>query len=245
MAQLNESFGTGSLLEVDDLRRLYYGRIHLYGTFTNDANPVFTATTKRPKSVLFHTVQDIVGKRASSNEFWLVVSRLIPSKGFIDIGEYTDEMFLKDLAKIQKMQLLDEENFNDLVSKPRFRNVSKPAFERFWNFTASLAKLIGGESKWRDILSALGYWGFEDKRGRGIFHKHGVPAAIVLKEKFINTVDILPIQKFRKDPRKRTTDQIDRINKRLAPSRNIIAKGRRKSQKDSFLDALERAKTWL
>lgn len=250
MHNLTEGFGTSGVLDVSYLRQNYYGRVNLIVAFAND-EVEFKETVKRPKSSVFYHVQDVVGRRVSSDKFYAYVYRFPKSgAGFLDIGEYTEEMMFSDFNKIKHMSYVNQDLFEDIASKSKYRNITKSPFQRFWEFTSELGAKLG-QYGWGSLLMDCGYWGFDDKRGKGLFEKHNVPAVLILKDSFLDMLDIVPIQKFRQDPRKRVISQMEQQLKKLETRRNRVAKTKgnafdKSKPKDDFLSKIERAsQIWL
>lgn len=227
------AFGTSSYMKLDDLRMLYYGRRDIYVSFTDDGDQNIQASEReidRPDSIVCYKINDVIGRRVSTREFYANVFRLNPNKGkFIsDISFYTNDDLESDLTDLglsyfSKSDVLDQVT-RMITSSARVRS----PFERLWTITEFFSKEISSNygKTWREMLMGLGYTGFSDPKSTGIFTGDRSPTTIYLDYGSRVDLDILPIQKFRRDPRKRIQQRINRLVKRMAPRRNSVAKSR-------------------
>jgi hypothetical protein len=181
----------------------------------------------RPKSLVCHPINEVVAKKVKSNLQYGVVFRVKKSSGrFVeDIKEYESRDFLGDINRLKQLDYVDQETLNQIVTKIKNNGIIKHYFGKFWKITEMVAESTGKtkESIWRKILLDLGYIGFNDQAGLGIFSKKKQPTTLVLN-KNVEFLDVVPLQKSIKDKRNRVIDQVERQNKKLAVARKRIAK---------------------
>lgn len=227
--QLDESFSQSGVLDVDELRRLYYGRLNVMTAFTDDGEYVYDSQISgklgRPTSLLSHRVIDVVAKKVKSKEFYANIFRLKSSKKIVDdIKSYSNVDLSKDIEKIIKLKKLDEETTQELIEI--VLRSSKSSFEKLWEITKNISGEMGGDTgnNWRNILLDLGYAAFIDLHGSGIFMKGNYPCVVYIDYDQKEDLDIVPIQRHRRDPRRRTNEYVARRLKRLEPARKRVAK---------------------
>jgi hypothetical protein len=219
-------------MDIKEIMRLYYGRLGMYVSFSNDEKldmSGFDASDlNRPYAVKAYTVDTVVGRKVFSAKFYGHVFRIInKNRKFLnDIRDYTREDFIEDYEAMMLFPYLStEEVYNARMivdSNPRIRS----AFQRFWEMVKLIVSSEGklADKLWRRILLDLGYGGFTDQSGQGIMAKGKQTITLILDERDIEVYDIVPIQKFRVDKRQRVIDQINKKNKRMHARRNRVAK---------------------
>lgn len=223
-------FATGSYLELDELRLLYYGRWGIYVTFTDDGSYDFETTVReldRPDGVLCHSLNDVIARRVSSSEFYANVLRIDSSGVMSDIRRYTRDDFMRDVTKLREQHLVDDETFDGFLYEVQGNVRIRYDFQRLWDFTEELAKEKGGGDfgkEWKKMLMGLGYDGFTDPHGTGIIAAGKRPVTLYMDYRNRRDLDILPIQKNRKDPRLHTRQQVERMADRMQTRRNRVAK---------------------
>ena len=225
-------FGTGSYMDLDELRLLYHGRRDIYVSFTDQGDFYFQTQNNeidRPDSIVCYPVNDVIGRKVSTSEFYANVFRLNKTKGeFIsNINHYTNDDLAGDLVLIRQMNISDADTREDIINDiMRDSRIRKP-FDKLWNITEFLSKTRSSYGAvWKKMLMDLGYIGFADPSSSGIFTGYRTPAVIYLDYKSRSDLDIIPIQKHRMDPRKRVRDKVERQVRRMGVRRNRIAKRR-------------------
>jgi len=231
--QLNEVMSFASFMDVQELRDLYYGRLNIYVSFTDDGE--FDRDGKdalgdvvRPKSVVAYTVDAVVGRKASTPFLYGRIFRLKKDANFMkNIQGYTKAELENDLELLEIVGFYDleeiEEIKNDVLSDTTIRG----NFEKFWEVTKRLAETKGRQlapGYWRKTLLELDYTGFEDPNGNGPFAEQKAATALILDEKLIYMYDIVGVQKYQKEQRKRVRDWISRRVKYWKPRRKRITR---------------------
>ena len=237
---LEESFSNASYMDVRELRVMYYGRVNMYASFT-DNSEYETPPDEVPDGILAYSVDSVVGRKVSSEKFYAKVFRAKKSGGrFVeDIRDYSREDLVEDVSILQITHDDAEQIYKDVMADGRIRR----DFDRFWKITWLVAKK--NQKKWNKILRDLGYIGFEDRSGVGVLVKKKTPVALFLDKKQ-QSLDIVPIQRYRKDERARVKELVDYRVRKQAPVRNRISKKnivvRKDAQKDrpnaSVLDTI-------
>lgn len=229
--QLNEAMSAASYMDVSELRTLYYGRLGIFVAFSDNADIPKDGFSEnelvRPWSIAAHTVDTVVGRKASSNLYYGHVFRFKDRSGeFIeDIKSYSLEDYNEDVAVLRTLPYIDPEELEMAIqavsSNPRHRL----PFSRLWSLTHRLASSKGrlGDKWWRRVLLDLGYIGFNDPQGTGVIGNRNQQVTIFLTFN-LEEFDIVPIQKYRKDRRKRIIDNVNKKNKFNHTRRNRVAK---------------------
>lgn len=232
---IDESFSAASYMDVSELRLLYHGRIDLFVTFTDDGRSTDEPNSSevRPAGLICHAINDVVGRKIQSSTFYGNVFRInktYKSRKFLaDVRQYDSSDLKQDIESLYTLSYLEHEDIDSVVNKVSVQSRIRTMFHRFWEITRKIANARGGRyaSKyWRRILFDLGYNGFNDPHGTGILIKQKKPVCLWLDKDGINEIDIVPIQKFRKDPRRRIANQVSRDVRRMATRRHQIAKKR-------------------
>jgi len=228
---LNENMSFASVMELTDLRALYYGRIDMYVSFTDDGDfrlsGYESGKLERPYGIKSYTVENVVGRKASSPDLYGIVFRRRGSGRYLsDIRSYSQERLNEDLELLDTLSYVDKDDLESAKAAVLFNPRMRRNFEKFWNITKRIADRKGqsGDKFWSRMLDDLGYSGFEDPSGLGIIGKRGELCSIWLDEKSVEMFDIVPIQKRRRDPRRRIRDKIDREVKKMHSRRNRVAK---------------------
>lgn len=234
MQTIVESFSAGGYVETRELRNLYYGRNEVYVSFSNDyrieQGGYDGNTLLRPYGVLAHTVDTVVGRKVQTNRFWGHVFRRRGTKGrFVDnVGSLTERDYQKVLEDLSGLKYIDRYQV-DLAEEDIGRNTSLTnAFAKIWEITRIVAKEHSssdtGDVVWARIMIDLGFAGFRDDSGRGIMTRKKTPCVLMLDVDGVDIFDIMPIQKYRVDPRSRVHHWVNRFNSRFMHKRNRIAK---------------------
>jgi len=243
--ELTEAFSSVSFMDVSEIRTLYYGRLNMYVSFTDDWKINYTGMNGsdliRPYGVECHTVDTLVGRKASSPMFYGYVMRFKPKRGFVnDISNYSVDQYREDVDVIEAIDYIKDsvklQALSEVEAGVRYRSY----FERLWDLTRLLAEQSRYKDKlWRRILLDLGYTGFNDPKGKGILSESKSPVTLIIDFDAVEKYDIVPIQKYRVDKRRYVTDKIKRENKKMWVARNRVAKRRtekfRKDTKDKKL----------
>ncbi len=240
---LQEGFGTSAVMEVSELRRLYYGRLNLFVTFSNDENVEKDATSiDRPLSIEAFSVFDVVGRKVKSNRFYAHVFRINPKNFISNIKTYDTTSLKRDLVKLASYPNVDGERIAEIIENTIVKSMLRSPFLKLWEITKQVA-LEQNRSMyrmtWRRIFRYLGYEGISDPSGTGILSGRGrAPTTIIFSE--IKPIDIVPIQKHRKDERNRVINNVNRTVTKAATARNRIAKRKFKNRQQknfgSFVD---------
>lgn len=233
---VSEGFGTSTVMNVKELRMLYYGRVNLYVTFTDDGKLDMKNKDPfdRPYGYVAYTVADVVGRKVKTSEFYANVYRVKKtraSRKFIEnIRTYDSSDLKDDIMVLRTLRYFEPESIDAIVENVSVISLLKSPFDRFWEITKQAALLKGNywRGYWRRILLDLGYSGVADPSGTGTLIKKKTPVALIFDRK-VEELDIVPIQK-RRDPRRRVVRQIDHYVKKLATSRNRVAKRKFKNR---------------
>lgn len=229
--QLNEAMSAASYMDVSELRTLYYGRLGIYVAFSDNADIPKDGFSEnqlvRPWSIVAHTVDTVVGRKASSNLYYGHVFRFKDRSGeFLeDIKSYSLEDYNEDLEILKTIPYIDPEELETAAAAVSSNPRHRLSFSRLWSLTQRLASSKGrlGDKWWRRVLLDLGYIGFNDPQGTGIIGKRNQQTTIMLTFG-VEEFDIVPIQKYRKDKRQRIIDDINKKNKFNQTRRNRVAK---------------------
>lgn len=220
-----KGFAQGSDLDLGDLRLMYYGRQKIYIAFTDDGEYDYESSyyeLDRPDSILCHPVNDVVGRRAKSSEFYMNVIRYNKSGHLTNIKNYSKDDFKRDVAKLSKMKF-NSDIFDFYVELAKKDTKIRHEFERLWDLTDNLSRVDGSDS-WRGILLNLGYNQISDPSGIGVLAIGRDPVSLILDFDGVENIDILPAQKKRADPRRRVRDKVNHKLKSMRNNRRRIAK---------------------
>lgn len=233
---LEDTPNSAQYMDITELKALYYGRLDMYGSFSNDENLEKSGIDKngepkRPSGVALYEVTDIVGRTVNSSKFYVHVARVKPRGGkLLNMESYSVISFQRDVSRLKEM--IDEEYIDQLVHEvnrdPRIRYEG----ERFWKLTKllSLPYKREGDDYWSGILSDLNYYGIKDNKG--IISKDRKPVLYIFNEKDLTVYDIVPIQKYKKDKRMRTIERIAEKTKRMYVDRSRVAQRKTEYSRD-------------
>ena len=223
LIKLEESFSFASYMDVRELRALYYGRLNMYASFTDNHN-YDTDERGRPDGVVCHAIDSIVGRKISSEKFYGKVFRLRKSGGkFVDdIRNYSKEELVEDVEVLRILPSTKEDDVDDAVNRVMSNGRIRRDFDRLWEITKLISK--GNGKKWAQLFRDLSYIGFEDKSGLGVMTKKKSPVMILIDVRSKTDIDIVPIQKYRKDERARVKELVDTRVKSQSTKRHRIAK---------------------
>lgn len=218
-------FGTSSHLQLNDLRYMYYGRKDLYISFTDDGDYIESGLENRPKGIIGYKMNDVVGHKVRSPEFYANVFRWYGPGALPDVRRYTGDDFVKDYRKLTQSGKYDIELLNELFVDIGKNVLIRHPFSKLWEITEQLAtrQRKNTEAVWAEILMDLGYTMIGDPAAIGILSDR-YPAYLFLDTERRIDVDILPIQKYRVDPRLRTRQKVERKLKYMRNTRKRIAK---------------------
>lgn len=232
--QLEEarSFGLSSHLDVDELRLMYYGRLDVYVTFTDEGELSFSPDDReldRPDGVIAYDVRDVVGKKVASGEFYGNVLRLSANFGrhVEDVKHYSNDHLRADIVKLRGLETIETDVVDLIIDEVLSDSSFTSPFSKFWRITEYLSKLTSTQvygSIWASILLDLGYVAFSDPSRTGTLTGKREPVTLYIDQDRIEEVDVLPIQKHRKDPRGRVRAAVERRRKLMRNARNRIAK---------------------
>lgn len=220
---IEESFSNASYMDVRELRSLYYGRVNMYVSFTDNSNYI-TEDKDRPDGIVCHQVDTVVGRKANTSMFYGRVFRIKKTGGnFIeDIKTHTNDSLAIDIDAIRTLSYLKPAHVEEVIAVVMSNVRLRRAFERLWEITKKLSK--NNNKTWARILMDIGYIGFADQSGLGIITKKKAPVAILLDMSKKDDFDIVPLQKYRTDPRARIRDDVDKKVRLMATGRNRVAK---------------------
>lgn len=223
LIKIEESFSFASYMDVRELRALYYGRLNIYASFTDD-HAYVTRSNSRPRGVIAHAVDTIVGRKVSTEKFYAKVFRLNKSGGkFIeDIRHYSKDELVEDIEILKALSSTKQDNVEKVVSDVMSNGRLRRDFDRLWEITRRISNK--DSKKWAQLFQELGYVGAEDKTGLGVITKKRVPVMILFDTRKKSDLDIVPIQKYRKDERSRVKELVDKRVKTQTTQRNRIAK---------------------
>lgn len=225
-------FGLSSHIDTSELRLLYYGRPDIYITFTDDGD-VDTAHDDIPDSFISYDIRDVVGRKVQSSEFYAYVYRIDKSRGkwMDDVRRYRREDFHSDMEALKAMEWV--EDFDDIVRQVGMDTRLRHDFERLWAVSKHVAMSLSERNYrlvWARVLRSVGYIGFSDPSRSGMLGRREV-MSVFLDYDNREDLDILPIQKFREDPRRRVEWQVERYRRRMRGARNRVARRRDTSKR--------------
>lgn len=228
-----KGFGGSAILDLDELRLLYYGRRGVFVTFSDDGEYQKEASARelyRPMSIACFPVNDVVGRKVSSPDFYANVFRPVVAKRSIqDIRRYTREDLMADLAILKLETTMSDDEWDSFVRPTLMSATIRHPFERLWNITELVADNWGGDHarKWNTLLfDTLQYSMISDPVGLGIVALGRTPVSLFFDVNNKEDLDVLPIQKNRIDPRRHVRDRIERKVFKMRGSRNRVAKRR-------------------
>jgi len=228
---LNEATSYASYMNVDELRHLYYGRVNILVSFSNDeklnTSGYYQNRLIRPKGILGYSVEDVVGRRVSSNRFYGHVYRdkVSNTNAIRDIQSYSSEDLGRDLEKMKTFSYINPHALEDAIivseNNPRMRR----NFEVLWSIMQTIIQRERNADRiWARLFQDLGYDAITDQRGLGFLSDAKASTTLIFDHRDIEMFDIVPIQKYRTDPRRATRDKVDRIVERLRTRRRTVAK---------------------
>lgn len=227
MSLIEEAFSFASYMDVTELRQMYYGRNNLYVSFTDSIYYIRSGKDSgslvRPWAIVANSVNEVVARKVTTPYFYANVLR-VNKRGWIeDIRQYDSDKLAKDITKLKNISFLDETLVETVVQYVVGKRATSKKFEILWDITKRLSK--NNEMLWNKIFLELGYNGFTDQTGTGLFGGRE-PCSLILTEDAITYLDTVEIQKYREDKRTRVKDRIAQVQ-RLSFSdnkKNRIAK---------------------
>lgn len=226
-------FGTSARLDLDELRLLYYGRKDIYISFSDKGDYYFETQSRelhRPDSILCFAVNDVVGRKVTSSEFYANVFRpRITGRRINDVRRYDRDDLNSDLILLQRELRYSDDDWIGIVS-PILRDTTiRFDFDRLWDITDDIARRRGGDhgQQWNWLLrKVLKISIISDPDGTGNISFGRQPTTLFIDYNNKSDLDILPIQANRIDPRKHTRERVERKVQRMGVKRNRIAKRR-------------------
>ena len=227
--QINEQFSYASYMGVDEMRHLYYGRPNLFVSFTQDdvVHKKGSTDPVTPYGIVAYHLNDVIARKAKTTELYAAVMRFkeSSSKAFVNVSRYNYSSYKKDIDKLYSFNYIEEAEIDFIVSDIEQAQKNQTYFERLWELTRRIAfRRSKSQLVWRYILMDMGYTALNDHRGIGLFAKDGTPSVLILDFENADVVDIMPIQKYKKDPRSYVRKRIKLANKNSWVRRNKIAK---------------------
>lgn len=220
-----KGFAQGSDLDTFDLKLMYYGRHNIYVHFTDDgelSNEVTYYEIDRPKSMVCYPVNDVVGKRVKSSQFYMNIIRKGDNGHLRDIKQYSKDDLERDVEMLRRVGL-DSELLEFYINEIAKNTLIKSPFERLWLLTESLS-LLDKAPSWGELFLILGYNQISDPTGSGILVLGRTPVSLILDSSGVEEIDILRAQKGRIDPRRRTNNKVLHKLKSLKSARRRVAK---------------------
>lgn len=222
-------FGQSGHINTEELRILYYGRLNLFISFTDEGDYDFTPSGRdlpRPEGIIAHPINDVVGKKVRSNKFYGNVFRANTSSFISDVRSYNRDAYIKDLTILSNIRKYDKEIVESMRDQYARDLSLNTWFEKLWHSTEEIASNMSGnfERNWKNIFMDMGYAGIMDTSGTGIIIIGRAPVILYFDYERRNDIDIVPIQKYRADPRARVADKVERRVQRMGVRRNRIAK---------------------
>jgi len=227
-------FGQSAHLDVSELRLLYYGRPDVFISFTDDGD-VDIHHDELPECFISYDVRDVVGKRVRSSDFYAYVYRIDKNRGrwMHDVRRYKKDDFFNDMDILREKDWVEEEILDEIIAQVGMDSRVRYDFERLWEVTKIMALSISASNFrliWKHILQSLDYIGFSDPSRSGMLGKKEQRSVYIGYDKR-EDLDILPIQKWREDPRRRVERQVERYRRRMRGARNRVAKRKDKSKR--------------
>lgn len=221
-----KGFGTSSHINLTDLRYMYYGRRDLYVSFTDDGDYFFDGQfERRPDGIIGYAMNDVIGNKVRSPEFYANVFRWQNIGALQDVRRYRADDLYRDYRKLVESGKFDLSLLNELFNDIGRNVLIRHTFKKLWGITEQLAMSTGKDvgKEWAKILMSLGYNLIGDPASVGVL-SNKEPTYLILDVDSRIDVDILPIQKFRIDPRLRTKQKVERKLKYMRNARKRIAK---------------------
>lgn len=228
---LSEAVSEAGVMDVSELRALYYGRLNIMVAFSNDheydVDGDASGRVYRPYGVIAYPVNDVVAKKVISPNWYAHVFRdkSSSSESIQDIQTYSTEQYSRDFETMKSLDYINQDALRDAEDRVRHNARLRTPFMRLWTtINLLLENVSNSDMIWSQIFMDMGYKVIKDQRGTGLFGRRNVPTYLFLEQSVMERFDIVPIQKHRDDRRRRVTDQVDRIVKRLRTRRNRVAK---------------------
>jgi hypothetical protein len=233
---LEDTPNSAQYMDITELKVLYYGRLDMYGSFSNDEKLETSGIdkngdVKRPSGVSLYDVRDIVGRTVNSNKFYVHVARVKPRGGkLLNMESYGVIHFNRDIEKLK--QMIDEDYITELVHIVNRDARIRYEGERIWKLTKMLSEPYNREADtyWAGLLEDLNYYGIQDNKG--IISKDRKPVLYIFNEKDLTVYDIVPVQKYKKDKRMRTIERIAEKTKRMYVDRSRVAQRKTEYSRD-------------
>jgi hypothetical protein len=233
LEQINETMSFASFMDVQELRDLYYGRLNIYVSFTDDgqwedSGKDYIGDVVRPKSVLAYSVDTVVGRKASTPDLYARVFRLNKDANFVkNIKNYSKDDLNNDIEILSLVGFYDQEEIDEISEEVLADTLIRSHFDKFWEITKRLAATKGKQlmaAYWRKTLLDLDYSGFEDQQGTGPFAEFRAQTVLIIDMKQAHMYDIVGVQKYQKDNRRNITSKIAREVKFLKGRRKRITR---------------------
>lgn len=231
---LLENFSTSSYMDVRELRALYYGRIDIMVSFSNEADLNDDYGRTFPRGYICYTLEDVVGRRVSSDKFYAHVLRLSNNANGIisDIRNYSRHRYNDDLEILKGLPYINTGlELDEFIRKVDINPRISSSFHKIWMIMDRVFDGFEDKSeRWNQAFLDLGIRGIVDQRG----YLLGKRSTMLFDKDLVEMIDIVPVQMYREDPRNRVRAEVDRLVDRLKVRRNRIAK---KPLKDSRGDS--------
>lgn len=238
LEQLDEAFSNVSFVDVSELRTLYYGRQNLFVSFSDSGEYEITGyelgELDHPRGVISHSMETVVAKKIGTSLFYANVFRYRGgSTSILDINSYSRDDYKSDIETLELLPHIDFIDLSDALDKVASNVRLRSYFDRLWHLTKELAGSgRQADASWAKILIDLGYHSLVDNVGKGVIVTNRSPVMLVLDTSNILEMDIVPVQKYRKDRRMNVIRRINKKNKRLWLTRNRIAKRKTDKYRD-------------
>lgn len=236
---ITESLTNATQADVRELRSMYYGRLDMFVSFSDDSK-IQTDQKDLPTGIVSHKVEDVVGRKVKVSELYGHVFRVKKSRGRVveSIKAYSMDDLHNDINKLKDLPYVYEDDVDEIVPKVMSNRLIRSNFDRFWEITRALTD--GLSDLWSRILVDIGYIGFNDPDGLGLFSRRGQPTALIINQARIETFDILKVQ-TRNETRSRIRDDVEREVKKMQTRRKRVQKKDRMIKTKKSEDILSKA----
>jgi hypothetical protein len=217
MFPINEA-KSNSRHDVEKLRMLYYGRLDLFVSFTD--NEKYQLGGGKFYGVMATKVDDVVGRKPTipTNKYAYVFRYQTKTDAVLDANNFPSTTLNEILQAMELLTFVDQDALRNAIGK--VKSSSKYLGK---SFTALLYVLseVAPQTQFKQmvmskIMMDLGYEIIIDKKGAYTFLNHSLVEQ--------NSLHILPYQTFKEEDRINVTRKIDKINKRLSAVRGRVAK---------------------
>lgn len=226
---ISESLTYATQADVRDLRSLYYGRLDIFVSFSDDSKKV-TENNNLPTGIVCHRVEDVVAMKVKVSELYGHVFRIKKARGrFVEsVKAYSLSDLQNDVVRLETLPYVYEDDVKAITEQVLRNPLIRSNFERFWEITRVLSD--GLPDLWNRVIKDIGYIGFNDPDGIGIFSKRNTPSCLLIDMGRCDNFDIVKVQ-TREEKRARIRDDVSREVKKMKTARKRVQKKDAKSKK--------------